>query len=58
MFWLRDKKIFFLYALLTEGLVNIRKNVENQISLKHKQVDFTPILSLLHVVLSSVIQFD
>ena len=39
--------------------MNINKNVKNKgKSLKYKQADFIPILSLLHVFISSVIQFD
>ena len=54
MFWLRNKKNINWYALSTKGLMNIGKTLKNkEASLKHKQVDFTPIGSLLHAVLSS-----
>ena len=39
--------------------MNINKNVKNkEQSLKSQKADFIPILSLLYVVISSVIQLD
>ena len=39
--------------------MNINKNAKNnRKSLKYKYADFIPILSLLHVLISSMLQFD